>query len=431
MTSFLLVYYASILSPTLPGNLRIDVPLVILLLLKKLFDHNLRLYKVQYLVLPPFILFFTVSSCIIVQFALGKISFVQGLPSIWGYGKILLFSLFYSSQLQNISLSIGTNLGRLQVLNRILYLIVACAALSGFMLLLPDYAGPINLIFRGSLENTANTYSISRPVSVFDSVHACAYFSALTLVFCSIYKNTYRLYSCTSSGFIPNKVYLYINLSAFLGLFLTSSKSGLLSVIAFYLSQRPIVLSRLRTTLSYSFILTALAMASLSVIFSEKLSAILISISLSLSSLVAALANNLSTTEVSDSFSGRLNHGWANAIHNFSENPLFGSVNIIQFIGDGGYTELLSNYGIVGLSGFILYLFLTIRCFHSLRLRVGFLFVCLILTIPTGLFQRRVSEVLPFYLSLYLAVYVSGNTNTSGATKSIACSSSIPGSTLT
>ena len=115
------------------------------------------------------------------------------------------------------------------------------------------------------------------------------------------------------------------------------------------------------------------------------------------------LNDTITPDMVSDSLSGRLNHGWSNAIANFQQNPLFGSVNTFQFIGDGGYTELLSNYGILGLISFLTYLILSLRLFPNSRTRISLFLAILCLVVPTGLFQRRVLEIIPFYFAIVFA----------------------------
>jgi hypothetical protein len=55
----------------------------------------------------------------------------------------------------------------------------------------------------------------------------------------------------------------------------------------------------------------------------------------------------------------RLNWGWGNAIDQFYSSPLFGSLNRggANFVGDGGYVELLANQGILGICAFLIFIF--------------------------------------------------------------------------
>ena len=233
MTYLILVYYISILGPTLPGNFRLDVPIILVILLKKFSDNRLKTYSANYTILPSIILFLGILICILIQFALGKITILQGLPSLWGYGKLLLFSLFYSSELDKLRYIVSNKSTFIQLMKHILFVTSICLGISVFMIILPHASGFVHLIYRGSLENTGNAYSISRSVSLFDSVHACAYFFTLTpiVVFMSMQLSPQfiQLKSRTL-----NNIYILILLCSFLGLFLTSSKAGLLASLVFF-----------------------------------------------------------------------------------------------------------------------------------------------------------------------------------------------------
>ena len=408
MNLSLLVYSISILGPTLSANSRFDVFIVFYLLLGRLIGDRLKFYRFKNLLLPAVILFATIVICIFFQYLFGKISIFQGLPSLWGYGKIVLFSAFYSSEFVKIKNSISCSGEFVKFLGKIRFVTFACLFISIFMLILPDASGLINFIYRGGIENTGNTYSISRPVSVFDSVHACAYFFTLTpiLLFSLFSESSHSIHPITPHAL---KIFNQIALICIIGLFFTSSKAGLFGVFVFYLTyyisrlfqfQFSLNLTRKVSKVLVIFLPIAITLLML---LSGKLFGLISSIYNSFDSLLAFLGRGLESEIVSDSFSGRLNHGWANAMENFYQNPLFGSVNITKFIGDGGYTELLSNYGLLGLLAVLVYILLSIRVFSSRRIRLSIFLAFLMLIIPTGLFQRKVLEVIPFYFTFSLA----------------------------
>jgi hypothetical protein len=109
---------------------------------------------------------------------------------------------------------------------------------------------------------------------------------------------------------------------------------------------------------------------------------------------------------------GRLDWGWANALEVFRNYPLHGdlSARYVTFIGDGGYTESLSNHGFIGFIS-ILFLFFTIWMAHSrfhsieplakawinVSLR-SFVIAFAIAMIPTTMLQERSIELLPVML---------------------------------
>lgn len=110
---------------------------------------------------------------------------------------------------------------------------------------------------------------------------------------------------------------------------------------------------------------------------------------------------------------GRINHGWENAIAVWFENPLFGRL-IIQgniFVGDGGYTAMLAQQGLVGLVGFVGWCTLICRqlpprSYCDIRqatvlTHMNCTFVVTILTasLATGAaFSERILELLPILL---------------------------------
>ena len=74
------------------------------------------------------------------------------------------------------------------------------------------------------------------------------------------------------------------------------------------------------------------------------------------------LGKSISNVTLDHSFAGRLTNGWKNAIEIWNTSPIIGDLSQVirssKYMGDGGYTETLSQRGILGLIAFILLILL-------------------------------------------------------------------------
>ncbi len=232
-------------------------------------------------------------------------------------------------------------------------------------------AGLISNIYRGAFDSRLGL----RALGAFSRVHGLAYFTAFSLVFLEILS---LIKSRTNN--VVSKLPVHLIRASFvftiLALFVSFSRSAYICLFVLF----------------GLYVMMQLYGAVCKGVLSLRASILLLSVA----SLIAILLNvaslyykdffrwflksidaiplifsyfSASRREQSLEFgfiSGRLDHGWANALEAWRASPFFGNLpaSTDSFIGDGGYTELLSNQGIIGIIGYSFFMICLLRWCH-------------------------------------------------------------------
>jgi hypothetical protein len=376
-------------------SVRIDTILIYIYLIYFLFEKkNLSIKRKYLFVIRPFLYLVTgVFISLSYQLIFLNLPISNALVNLNGYLRPLLFALLGALLIENNDVAI--KLSKLILLGAIFHGVVSIIEYTDF----PLISFLINHIYRDGSDLG------SRAIGAFDTVHDLAYFSLYMFLF-----------SFFLAFFKRDDVHLGLSYLAMLfslfSIILTFSKGAYLSLIVVLL----FIFFKNKSLRKY-IIRATLLFVSVFLVFSIFNQGFFNYFLNELTVIESGVKFILGMQfEIDPGFvTGRLDHGWQNAIHAWQMSPLFGNlkVSIDTFIGDGGYTEVLANHGLVGL--IFLFLFLLdlavtkksgANSVSSLHLvLVSFVFAFLISLTATGFLKPRSMELLPLmFICLYYRV---------------------------
>lgn len=255
---------------------------------------------------------------------------------------------------------------------------------------LPIIEDAINIIYRGAVD----TDNGQRAIGIFQRVHGAAYFSLFSLMFViSIFQINKELH------LRKNRVVIILLLIAML---LTFSKSAILVFVVYILvAYKTKLLLNLKVL---KILILSAGIFAIALYLDARLLHHVTILSFGIIYMMGFL-DNLSVEKIGF-VTGRVDHGWKNALEVWRESIWFGNVNSGEFVGDGGWTETLANHGILGAVGWILlFCFFFKSSLHSNlsklhnRFTMANITFCLMLAmVPVGILMERISELMPFYL---------------------------------
>ncbi len=394
--------FSAMFSPSFISNTsyRIDT-ILIYLLVPFLILYKPKLYYLsanRYILISVGTFVFTIFIALFLQSLLiSDASLSKHFINFAGFFRILLFSI-----LALISIN---SYDRALMIAKILLI---CIILQSIILIIEytqifPFSYLINLIYHDSNQKL-NVY---RATGSFSSVHAAAYFFLYSLLF------SFAICITVSNKKIKNLSIVAIFFSL-VGVILPVSKSAYIALLASLVFL--IVLRRDYKTLLLTPILLSILIFSIYVLIPKKKLEYFVH---DLSQLQEGitwffLSRDKSYDEIGF-IAGRLNHGWKNAIDNWFHYPIYGNIDTSEviFIGDGGYTEILTNSGAIGLIGFLLMLLfiyyqpIFITKYHykiSSNSLIGIRSIVIAIvfaSVATGFAKQRTLELLPiFFLTL-------------------------------
>jgi hypothetical protein len=233
----------------------------------------------------------------------------------------------------------------------------------------------LNLIYRFGIDNQI----LGRATGLFQRVHGLAYFNVLAIVILIADNELVK-------SSLNRKLLIVIN---FLSLVLTFSRSGLIFLFIV------ILIMKRHYFLYYILSLFVFIFFILNFLRESKLYNIIDSIYNGLKFLVGS-------KEFDDRgaafITARLEWGWGNSISKFLDSPIWGNLDksVGDFVGDGGYIEILANQGLLGLIGFFILIF-----WFLLHERKSFRYIGItlaLLNIGASCFTERLFELLIIYI---------------------------------
>lgn len=312
-----------------------------------------------------------------------------------GFLRMLFFSLLASLTI--------TTFSRALIITKIF---LACTIIQS-VVLIAQYAQvyPFSNFISWFYSNSNNETNVYRAVGSFNAVHSAAYYFLYFFLF------SLTIYSGSHHKKIKNLALIAVCFS-FIGLVLPVSKGAYL---ALFVSLTYLILVRkaVGVFIKSVIFLTFFLILSVSLIPHKKIvyfQSQFIELYEGIKWIL--LSADSSTYDQMGFIAGRLDHGWKNSIENWLAYPLFGNVEASRevFIGDGGYTEILSNSGLVGLLGFLTMLFILynqnlsskskkndIQSISSYGIK-SIVLAVLIASVATGFLKQRTVELLPVML---------------------------------
>lgn len=309
-----------------------------------------------------------------------------GLAYIFNFMGFLRPTLYYLAA----SYLIKDHIKAAKVLNYIcnLCIIVSLSIIIEYfdVLILED---AINIIYRGDV----NTDVGNRAIGLFQRVHGAAYFNLFSLIFIiAILQIKKELH------LKKNKVLVGLLLIAMV---LSFSKSTFIVLIFYFLiayKWKLFMNIKVIKVLIGSVIVLAFTIYLNDTLY-QHMNALFLGFLY-----LAGMLKDTSANEIGF-ITGRVNHGWKNALDVWSESIWFGNINHGYFVGDGGYTETLANHGLLGLAGYLIMFIFFLRSdlFYARyksanRFTITNITLCLMIAlIPVGILMERISELIPFY----------------------------------
>jgi hypothetical protein len=237
----------------------------------------------------------------------------------------------------------------------------------------------INLFYRFSCDNQM----LGRATGIFQRVHGLAYFNVLAIIILLTDKKFKK-------SSLMSHILIFLNL---VSLFLTFSRSGLifLFVVVFILYRK------------FFYIYLLILITGLILIFNFFEGSKLYNIIDSIYNGYKYFIGDPNFDERGAAFiTARLEWGWGNSFNKFLDSPVIGNLNktIGDFVGDGGYVEILANQGLFGLIGFIL--FISWFLFNKIKTLRYIGFSLLLLNIGASCFTERLLDLLILYVILSL-----------------------------
>ena len=239
----------------------------------------------------------------------------------------------------------------------------------------------INILYRGA----SNSDIGNRAIGLFYRVHGAAYFSLFSFIFIfSIYKiNDIKIKQ-------SDKALLSIIIIA---LMTTFSKGAILVLVIYMVGVNYFRQKLRKSVLIWTCVIILLMVISLTTFtnLEKHISALATGI------FVLVTFQELDSSQALGFITGRLEHGWLNALSVWRESPIFGNINHGDFVGDGGYTEVMANHGLIGLAGYIIFFLILLfnRSFELNFIKNTTVICCMVAMLPVGLLMERTSEFLP------------------------------------
>ena len=274
------------------------------------------------------------------------------------------------------------------------YMAYLCIIVSTSIILeyldLPIIEDVINIIYRGAVD----TDNGKRAIGLFQRVHGAAYFSLISLMFLiAIFQLNKELH------LRKNRVVITLLVVAMM---LTFSKGAILVFVVyiFIAYKTKLILSKK----VFKILALSLCIFTIALYLNTRL---LHHVTILLFGIIYMFGflNDASIEKISF-VTGRVDHGWTNALDVWRDYKWFGDVDSGRFVGDGGWTETLANHGILGAIGWILLFYFFFKSSRHLnlsklhnRFTMTNITLCLMLAmVPVGILMERISELMPFYL---------------------------------
>lgn len=309
-----------------------------------------------------------------------------------GFLRMLLFSL--------LAFFTITTFNRALIITKIF---LVCTIIQS-VILIAQYAQvyPFSNFISWFYNNSNNDTNVYRAVGSFNAVHSAAYYFLYFFLF------SLTIYLGSEHKKIKNLALIAVCFS-FIGLVLPVSKGAYL---ALFVSLTYLILVRKAVGVFIKSIifLTFFLIFSVSLIPPKKIDYFQNQfIELYEGVKWVLFSAHSGTYDQMGFIAGRLDHGWKNSIENWHAYPLFGNIEASSevFIGDGGYTEILSNSGLIGLFGFLLMLFIVYKRNFFLKSKKNdiqsissygiksIVLAVLIASVATGFLKQRTVELLP------------------------------------
>lgn len=403
VTSFsllcLLVILALLAPPLVPGSsIRVDTiavffyPLLLFIGFWRIrYDRRSRPVLIAFGFLAGGIGFALILQVLLLE----KPLYIEYLHNLNGHMRPLLFALLAASAIRTKdSAEIMVKIFLMGIISH------GALAIIEYINLQP-FTGIINFLYRGDFNERLGL----RALGAFKMVHDLAYFSLYGFLF-SVAVLTHpdkkpSLVLWAGVATIFSLVSLILPFSR--GAWVAAAAGG--GFMLLRLGNLRLILSLVLTTL----VTLALSMVVMPV-FINKIEEYLFSI-------ISGLQYLMAVGDVEDEsdisfITARLDWGWLHAIEVWKENPLHGdlSYSLVLFIGDGGYTEVLANHGLIGLFAYLL-MFLALwkkpyllayshfKYFQwTLVSTRSFVVAFIFALFATGILKERSSELLPVML---------------------------------
>jgi len=302
-----------------------------------------------------------------------------------------------------------SNIQLIKIINLILFGIVfhgICVLLNIFSI--QPLANLINLIYRFGIDND---YGSLRAIGAFDTIHSLSFFGITSLIF-TIWLNFYN----QKNKVFSQKLLIAASFCSLICILTTYSIATycafIFIIICLFLKQLKVLF--FKNVLNKKIIFSSLLVISflnLFLYFFRKQLSNFVSVFDTIGLAFSFLTGSSYENELPIFIQGRLDWGWANSLQAFYKSPFFGDISnaLTDFAGDGGYTELLGNFGILGFIGFLFFISLFLSpdlYFANLYKKRYFLgtyylsfFIAIVfIMLATTFLRARVMELLPIYI---------------------------------
>jgi hypothetical protein len=378
------------------SSVRLDTILIYLIIpLYAIYKVKIQFLQHNLIYIKAFLVFFFSILCALFFQLLffSEVHYIAHFMNALGFLRLPLFAIF--------SLIALTSRQRALSLAKV---ILVCVVIQ-FIILLVEYLGiyPFANIINRLYRDTFESVYVYRATGTFDAVHSAAYFFLYSFFF----SLALLIGEKKPKGF--RKLAVLSAVCSCFGILLPVSKGAFLAVVIgllYFLIKRRVF--------GFLVILASLiSLITITILYllpTNKSDYIRDQTSILYEGIKWFVAGaDANQYETIDFVAGRLDHGWKNAIDNWLNYPLTGNIDASQqkFIGDGGYTEILSNSGFIGLIGFLAMLamiFFSKRnsqnasfLDRSVYLDVIKTFsICIVIaSVATGFSKNRTIELLP------------------------------------
>lgn len=371
----------------------------IYLIIPFLLIHNKRLKFLNInktIVISLFIFVLSIFIALILQiFFIPEMSVKTHVLNFAGFLRMFLFSL--------LAFFTITTFNRALIITKIF---LFCTIIQSLILII-QYAQvyPLSNFISWFYNNSNNETNVYRAVGSFNAVHSAAYYFLYFFLF------SLSIYISSEHMKIKNLALIAVCFS-FIGLVLPVSKGAYL---ALFVSLTYLILVRKAVGIFIKSIifLTCFLIFSALLIPRKKIEYFQNQfIELYEGAKWILFSTDIGSYDHMGFIAGRLDHGWKNAIDNWVIYPVYGNIDtsVKTFIGDGGYTEILSNSGLIGLFGFLIMLLIlffsssstkgrrsNVRCVFE-NTRKTIVIAIFFASIATGFLKQRTVELLPVML---------------------------------
>jgi len=334
-----------ILPPLIPKtSIRVDTLIIFVYSLILLFGKSLTFSKGSRIIVYSFLsLTIGAGIALLIQaIFLGEPYLLEYVYNFQGYTRPLLFAFVTAETIK--SARHAESIVKIILFGIIYHGVVALLQYAR----LEPFASNINLLYRGSSDD----FGYVRGLGAFATVHGLAYFGLYGLVFSLSIIN----FSSVKPS-LRNLAY-FASIASVASLIVPFSRSAWIATtisVAYLFANRINWRALLFLRLKWKTLQKMIAISVLVAIASYLTPTDVIYTLKGYSDDILLATNYFITGKAQDFqgvtfIEGRLDWGWQNAIETFKKYPLHGdlSARYKTFIGDGGYTESLSNHGFIG-----------------------------------------------------------------------------------